>query len=84
MESGERYSIVFNLLGMERKDIGIDVDTRSREVTVMAKKRTASLRRGFYWVFSAPLGARLGLMTVRFEGGVLEIVIPKSAAAIVS
>jgi len=79
MESPSSYSIVLNLLGIEQKDIGIKIDKRSRELAVLARKETYACKRGFFWVFGVPAEGVIESITSRYQGGVLEIVIPKAA-----
>ncbi|MBI3556259.1 MAG: Hsp20/alpha crystallin family protein [Deltaproteobacteria bacterium] len=84
MESESAYSIVFNMLGIEQKGIGIDIDTGKREVTVLARREREFSRNGFFWTFGVPGDALLVEMTARFKAGVLEIVIPRSPQFIVA
>lgn len=72
------YSVVFNLFGVDRRDISIDVDEDKREIKVMACKRDINYQKGYYWVFGVPRDAFLEEASVKFGNGVLEIVIPRS------
>lgn len=84
MESPSNYSIVFNMLGVERGDIGVDVNEGKREIAVLARKDRGGFRRGFFWVFGVPMDAFLEGISTRYRGGVLEIVIPKRAMRVAS
>lgn len=84
MEGDLSYSIVFNMLGIEQKGIGIDLDLDKREVTVLARRDRENIRNGFFWTFGVPQDALLAEMSTRFKAGVLEIVIPKTAQFIVA
>ena len=79
VESRSCYSVVFNMLGVEQKGIGIDVNLEKREVTVLARKERENLREGCFWVFGVPTDASLGQMTANFKAGVLEIAFPKNS-----
>ena len=80
METASSYSIIFNLLGIDQKDIGIDINEQKREVSVLARKDGSYMKKGFYWIFGVPQVAALGAISTRYRSGVLEIVIPKQAA----
>lgn len=81
LEDEGSYSVIFNMLGIDQKGIGIDVNFGKREVTVLARRESKNFRHGFYWVFGVPSDALLGEMTSQFKNGVLEIVIPKVSVA---
>ncbi len=81
VENDSLYSIVFNMLGVKQRGIGIDVNLSKREVTVLARREREKYRNGFFWVFVVPRNAFLEKMTARFKGGILEISIPKAIGA---
>ena len=81
IESKSCYSIVFNMLGISRQGIGIDLDVEKREITVLARKDRENIKGGFYWIFGVPTDALMSEMTARYKGGALEIVFPKHSFA---
>jgi HSP20 family molecular chaperone IbpA len=81
MEDTSCYSIVLNMFGIDQKDIGIKIDRVKCELAVLARKKTHSSKRGFFWVFGVPSETAMEQVTGRYKGGVLEIVIPKTESA---
>ena len=79
METLSSYSIFFNLLGIDQKDIGVDINEQKREVAVLARKGGSYMKQGFYWVFGIPSVAALNAISIRYRSGVLEIIIPKQS-----
>lgn len=77
LENSSNYSIVMNLLGIDQKDIAIQVNEAKREIAVLAKKEAQNAKRGFFWIFGVPSEGLLDSITTRYKAGVLEIVIPK-------
>ena len=78
-DSPSSYSIVLNLLGTDQRQIGIHVNEKKREISVLARKDSPFYKRGFYWVFGVPRKGQLSSVSARFRLGVLEIVVPKQA-----
>src|SRR4051812_44502418 len=70
LENRKRYSIILNLLGIDQKNIYVDVNASKHEVAVRQ-------RRGRFWIFAVPNLGQLQLVSVRYKSGVLEISIPK-------
>jgi hypothetical protein len=81
-EDAACYSIIFNLLGHNPSDIGINVNEQKKELTVLARKETRNYRNGAFWTFGVPMDGILGNVSTHFQGGVLEILIPKNRAAL--
>lgn len=71
------YSVIFNLLGIDSKDVNIEVNETRREIRVMACRKDTKYKKGFYWVFGAPKDAFLLGAKAKFRGGVLEITVPR-------
>jgi HSP20 family molecular chaperone IbpA len=77
VEAPSCYSIIFNFLGQPASDIKINVDDQKNELTVLAKKETRSFRNGSFWTIGVPSDGILDKISTRFDGGVLEIKIPR-------
>lgn len=82
IETDSSYSIIFNMLGVAPEDVGIEVDERRGELTVVAKRNIRYGKRGFFWVFAMPEDGNAANVTTRFESGVVEVLIPKAPARV--
>ena len=76
-EDGEKYSVVLNLLGVNPKDIFIDVDKSNNEVGVYAGKGNDFNRSVSFWVFGVPADGQVERVALNYKGGGLEVTVPK-------
>jgi HSP20 family molecular chaperone IbpA len=81
LETDRYYSIVLNLLGIERKDIALGLNEKNREITLLAKRERSHVRTGFYWLFNVPDQASMPDIRMHYKNGAVEIRIPKAAEA---
>lgn len=76
-EDVQKYSVVLNLLGINQKDIFIDIDKSNNEVGIYAGKDGYNARSVKYWIFNVPADGDIGQVSMKYKGGALEITIPK-------
>ena len=77
LEKHDSYSVVLNLLGIDQKDILIDVNERKHELAIYAGKKTEKSNKAYFWVFGVPHTGMLSQLKTHYQAGGLEVVIPK-------
>lgn len=77
MERQWDYSIIFNMAGVEQRNIGIDIHPTKRRIQVLAKRSATGFRRAFSWEFDVPKDGLIYEASAKLDEGFLEIVVPK-------
>ena len=81
IETDSFYTVVIYTLGFDSRSIGLEVNEEKREVTVLARRERELVRGGFYWIFNVPTNALLCALSVQFQPGIFEVLIPKRVSA---
>lgn len=80
LERRNEYSVVLNLLGIDERDIVIDVNEAKREFGIYAGQKSRTKKNASFWVFGVPRDALLGEISVKCQGGGIQVTVPKTPA----